>query len=131
MSEYVIDGSAVGENGSFCQVSGLRYTVDTSVPSSVVLDENGVFQGVEGERRVTDAEILGENGEYEPIDPETTYTLASHSYILKEDYPMFYDNELIIDEGMIDYEILINYLTDYLQGDLSAYADVEDRITIR
>ena len=42
------------------------------------------------------------------------------------------DNEFIIDEGMSDYQMLINYLTDELKGNLSEkYSDVEGRITIK
>lgn len=51
------------ENGGFLQVSGLTYTVDTSIPSSVKVDEKGNFQGVSGAYRVTDIKV----GE-EPLD---------------------------------------------------------------
>lgn len=44
------------ENGGFLQVSGLTYTVDTSIPSSVKVDEKGNFQGVSGAYRVTRSE---------------------------------------------------------------------------
>ena len=134
-AEASSDGLAVGEDGSFQQVSGLKFTVDTSIPSSVVLDENGMFVSIEGERRVKDIMILNDSGEYEPIVADQTYTMASHNYLIKESgsaTDMFLDNVLLIDEGMIDYEILINYITENLNGELSGlYSETEGRITIQ
>ena len=133
--EYAGNGSTQGEDGGFLSVSGMRYTIDTSVESTVVLDENDMFLEVAGARRVKNAEVLNEEtGEYEPIDPEKTYTLASHNYIIKQSgngQNMFLDNKLLIDEALLDYEVLINYITEILGGELSAlYSDVEGRITI-
>ena len=134
-TEASADGLAVGEDGSFQQVSGLKFTVDTSIPSSVVLDENGMFVSIEGDRRVKDIMIMNDSGEYEPIVADKTYTMASHNYLIKESgsgTDMFTDNVLLIDEGMIDYEILINYITENLNGEMSAlYSETEGRIVIR
>lgn len=134
--EYAGDGLAIGEDGGFLSVSGMRYTIDTAVESTVVMDENDFFVEVDGERRVKNVEVLnGDTGEYEPIDPAATYTLACHNYIIKEGgngQNMFMDNELLIDEAVLDYEVLINYLTNTLNGELSAlYSDVEGRITVK
>lgn len=134
-AEYQGDGLTLGEDGGFLSVSGMRYTVDTSVETSVVMDENDMFSEVAGARRVKDVEVLnGETGEYEPLDPEGVYTLASHNYIIKQGgngQNMFLDNELLIDEAILDYEALITYLTDDLGGELSAlYAGPEGRITV-
>lgn len=134
-AEYVRDGLALGEDGSFLQVSGLRYTVDTSVETTVVMDENDMFAEVTGERRVKDVEVWNDGtGAYEPIDPAATYTLASHNYIIKEcggGLNMFADNTLLIDEALLDYEVLINYIADTLGGELSSrYSATEGRITV-
>ena len=43
------------------QVSGLRYTIDTRIPSSVKLDEKGFFLSVDGERRVKDVQVQGKD----------------------------------------------------------------------
>lgn len=133
-SEYEAGGLAVGESGGFLHASGLKYTVDTSVESTVETDANGMFVAVGGERRVKDVYVLNANGEYEPIDPNKTYTVASHNYMIKnggDGYTMFTDNELLIDEAMLDYQVLITYLTDGINGDLSAYSDIEGRITVK
>lgn len=129
------DGNAAGECGGFLQVSGLKYTIDTSIESSVTLDENDMFVSVDGARRVSDVQVMGESGEYEPIDLEKTYTVASHNYMLKscgDGYTMFTDNNYIIDEGMLDNQILITYIRDVLQGELGEkYSAVEGRITVK
>ena len=45
---------------------------------------------------------------------------------------MFMDNELLINEGALDYEVLITYMTDVLEGKLGdKYAATEGRITIK
>lgn len=120
-----------GEFGGFLQVSGMSFTVDVSVPSTVKLDENSFFVSVEGERRVKDI-MIGD----EPIDLEKTYTLASHNYKLKnmgDGYSMFADNVLLQDCVMIDNQVLINYIVDVLGGVVGEeYADPygQGRITI-
>lgn len=110
------------ENGGFLQVSGLTYTIDTSIPSSVMLNDEKEFVKVEGERRVKDVLVNGA-----PIDPEKTYTLASHNYMLKsggDGFVMFKDDPLLKDCVMIDNQVLINYIVDELGGVVSEdYAD--------
>ena len=119
------------ESGGFLQASGMTYTVDLNVESTVKLDENGMFVEVEGERRVKDVTIGGE-----PLDPEKTYTLASHNYKLKDcgdGYSMFADNVFLQDSVMIDNQVLINYIVDVLGGTVGEeYADPygQGRITI-
>ena len=134
-AETSVDGLAAGENGGFQQVSGLKFTVDTSIPTPVVLDENGMLTSIEGERRVKDVMILNDVGEYEPIDAEKTYTMTSTNYLIKQggcDTDMFTDNVLLIDEAMADYEALINYITETLDGQLGdLYSSTEGRITIQ
>lgn len=135
-AEYKADGLAVGEDGGFQHISGLRLVIDTSVESTVEKDENDMFVAVNGARRVKDAEVLNrETGEYEPLDPEKTYTLASHNYLLKEGgngVTMFQDNVYLMDEAILDYEVLINYLTGTLNGELGGlYSNGEGRITVK
>ena len=127
--------NAIGENGGFLQVSGLRYTIDTSIDSTVEVDESGMFVSCGENRRVQNVEILQDDGSYTVIDPEQTYTVASHNYLIKQGgdgLNMFMDNTLIIDEGMLDYQVLITYMTDYLGGTVGEdYAAAQTRITVR
>ena len=111
-----------GEFGGFQQVSGLTYEIDMNVDSSVELDENGMFVGVTGERRVKNV-YVGD----EPLDPEKTYTLASHNYMLKnggDGFNMFVNDELILEDIMLDNEALTTYIVDTLGGVIGEeYAD--------
>ena len=71
-----------------------------------------------------------------PIDPDATYTLASHNYMLKESgdgINMFADNVLLQDSVLLDNQVLIKYITEYLGGVVGAeYADLygQGRINI-
>ena len=130
-----------GENGSFLQVSGLKYTINTAIQTSVELDEAGSFAGVTAgcAYRVSDVQVLdSETGEYAPMDPQATYTVASHNYMLKDagsGMTMFGKDKvtLLQDEVMVDSENLIRYLQEELNGVVgSEYADPhgQGRITI-
>ena len=127
--------NAVGENGGFLQVSGLKYTIDTSVESTVETDEQGNFLSCGDGRRVKDVMVLEKDGSYTALVPDRVYTVASHNYLIKQGgdgLNMFMDNELTIDEGMTDYEILMTYLTDELNGTVGdAYALPQGRIEIK
>ncbi|MBQ7567716.1 bifunctional metallophosphatase/5'-nucleotidase [bacterium] len=125
--------NSIGECGGFLSVSGLKCTIDTSIPSHVVLDENGMFVKVDGERRVKDVQVLNSKGEYVPIDPKATYTVASQNYTLKQcgdGFTMFAKKNYPIGEGECDYQMLINYI-EHLNGDLSDYVKPQGRITIK
>lgn len=128
------DGNAVGENGGFMQVSGLKFTIDTAVPSSVVLDEEDNFVSVEGKRRVKDVAVQNDAGEYVPIELDAVYTVASHNYLLKaggDSYTGFVDNEFVISEGISDYQVLTQFIAEILNGKLdSAYSETQGRITV-
>lgn len=119
------------ENGGFLHVSGLTYTIDASVPSSVVTTDEGDFVKVDGAYRVTDVKVGGE-----PLDPAKTYTVASHNYMIKnggDGYIMFRDNTLLQDCTMLDNQLLIEYITQSLGGTVGEqYANPygEGRITI-
>lgn len=119
------------ENGGFMQVSGISYTVNTYIPSSVTTDENGNFTGVDGEYRVKDVLVNGE-----PLDPEKIYTVASHNYMLLnggDGMSMFKDCNMIAKEITLDNQALIDYITDDLGGTVGKeYSDPRGsgRITI-
>ena len=102
------------ENGGFMQVSGLSYTVNTYIPSSVTTDENGNFTGVDREYRVKNVLVNGE-----PLDLEKVYTVASHNYLLLnggDGMSMFKDCNMIAKEIALDNQALIDYITEDLGG---------------
>ena len=105
---------APDENGGFLQVSGLTYEIDTNIKSGCIVDENTMFAGIKGERRVSNV-MVGDK----PIDPKKTYTLAGHSYMLKQNgdgYTMFDDAKFVEDSIKLDNQVIIDYITETLGG---------------
>jgi 5'-nucleotidase / UDP-sugar diphosphatase len=119
------------ENGGFLQVSGLSYTIDTAKASTVETDDKKNFVKVAGERRVKDVLVGGE-----PIDPNKTYTLASHNYMLLDGgdgINMFRDNKVVVQPVILDNQVLITYIQNNLNGTVGEdYADPygQDRIQV-
>lgn len=117
------------ENGGFLHVSGMTYTIDTSVPSTVKVDDNKMFVSVTGARRVKDVKVGGV-----AIVANKTYKLASHNYMLEgagDGLNMFQKDKFLSVPAMLDNEILINYITGTLKGTVPAeYAKAQGRITI-
>ena len=122
------------EDGSFPHVSGLIFSVNTSIPSSVILNEQEEFSGVSGEYRVYNIKILNsETGKYEPVNLEDTYILASQNYFLLEfgsGMTMFKDAKIIQNDGMLDLELLERYIVENLSGVIDEqYQEVVPNIT--
>lgn len=134
-AEYSDGGNAVGENGGFLQVSGITFTVDTSITSTVETDDNGMFVSCGNGRRVKDVMVLQEDGSYALLDPRRTYTVASQDYLIKkggDGLNMFMDKPLTVDEGMADYEILETYIRENLGGVIGReYEKPQGRIVIQ
>ena len=101
------------ENGGFLQVSGLTYEIHSYIESSCTFDENRMFTGVSGERRVKNVLVGGE-----PLDPAKTYTLAAHDYMLGggDGFSMFKDARLLLDRVKLDNQLLIDYIVENLGG---------------
>ncbi|NLG05080.1 MAG: bifunctional metallophosphatase/5'-nucleotidase [Clostridia bacterium] len=102
------------ESGSFEQVAGITYEIHPDLPSSVVLDENGMFVSVDGEYRVQNVKVNGEE-----LDLKKTYTLAGNNYSLMNGgggLSMFKGNRVVQDSIMVDAEVLIRYIQDDLGG---------------
>ena len=110
-----------GENGGFLQVSGLTYEIHSYIDDPCKQDENSMFTGIEGERRVKNVLVNGE-----PIDPKATYTLASHDYMLLnhgDGYTMFDGCKLLQDRVKLDNQVLIDYIVDSLGGSIGEQYD--------
>ena len=115
------------ESGSFPSMSGVTFSVDTEVPSSVRTDENGFFTGVEGEYRVYDVKVLNKD-----LVLDETYTLAGFNYHLLaqgDGMAMFEDAKLVDGKETLDIELLETYIAEYLGGVIGeAYAQPQGRI---
>jgi len=119
--EFSYRSMGVGENGGFLQLSGLKCSVDTTIPSGVRTDEKGMFLGVDGPRRVSDVQVLKQDGSCAPLDPAGRYSLACHDYMLYsqgDGYSMFGKENVTVlkDRYMVDSDVLIRYITDVLGG---------------
>ena len=119
------------ESGAFAQVSGLTYEIHTYIESTVTQDEHNMFTGVEGERRVKNVKIGGED-----LDPEKVYTVASHDYMLLNNgdgVTAFNGCKVLQKSVKLDNQVLIDYITGTLGGVIGEqYSDPygEGRIVI-
>ena len=126
-----------GEFGGFLQVSGLKFTIDMNVDSSVEQDADEMFIKVAGDRRVKDVQVLQADGTYAPLDPEKTYSVAGVSYFLTDKgngYTMFEGCKVLRTGDLLDHEVVINYIVDVLGGTVGAqYVDPygEERINFK
>jgi 2',3'-cyclic-nucleotide 2'-phosphodiesterase (5'-nucleotidase family) len=127
-------GTAIGESSAFLQVSGIRIVLDPSIPTAVVIDANDMFVSCEGSRRVQSVEVLQEDGSYQSLEPEAVYRVATNTYLADggDGFSMLTDCSRLIDEGMTDYEVLIHYISNELDGTIGTeYEYSQERIVIR
>ncbi len=122
------------ENGAFPHISGITFSVNTAIPSSVVLNEQEEFIGVSGHYRVYDMKIFNrETEKYEPINLTKTYTIAATNYYLLEygsGMKMLEDAVILQNDGLLDVEVLERYIVEELGGVVGQqYADVAANIT--
>lgn len=123
-----------GEGGAFPHLSGMTFSFNTSIPSSVVLDEYEDFAGVSGQYRVYNIKVLNrENGAYEPLDLGKTYTIAATNYYLLEygsGLKMLENSKILQNDGLLDVEALESYITNELGGTVGQdYAETKVNIT--
>ena len=103
-----------GESGGFMQVSGLSYEIHTYIDSTCTKDVNGMFTGVAGERRVKNVKVNGT-----PIDPDALYKVAGNDYWFLnggDGQTAFNGAERVDAGGMLDVQVLVDYLTRELDG---------------
>lgn len=123
------------EFGGFLQVSGLRLTIDKSVPSPVVVDDKKMFLRFDGtQRRVSDVSLENPDGTLEPLDPAGTYSVAGSAYLLKEhgDGYSLLSGAPVVDTGVLDVQLLEDFIGEDLGGVIPArYSAPASRITLR
>ncbi len=119
------------ENGDFHIFSHLRYTIDARIPSSVELDERGMFVRVGATRRVVRAEVLL-NNQWQPMDPQRTYTLGGLNYTLtnKGAAGMFACGQELQCEPVKDITAIIAYIQSLGDTLPQEYAQPQGRFSI-
>ena len=117
-----------GVTSRFPQVSGITFKVDTSIDSTVEVDENEVFVKLGDKQRVYDIKVNGEK-----LDLNKNYTISSNSFILGggDGYSMFTDCEIVKTAVGVDNEVLLKYIQDNLNGSIPyKYKASEGRMII-
>lgn len=108
------------EDGSFPHLAGITFSMNTEIPSSVILDENEEFVEVSGQYRVYDIKIFNKETEkYEPLRLDGKYTIASHNYALIEQgsgMSMLKDVKILKNEGLLDIDAVTQYIEENLGG---------------
>ncbi|GLB60273.1 5'-nucleotidase C-terminal domain-containing protein [Cytobacillus sp. NCCP-133] len=94
--------NAPGENGGFLQVSGMKYTYDSSKPVG---------------ERVVSVEVEETPGEFAALDDSKTYTVATNAFTAKggDSYAVFaqaYEAGRVTDLGVADWEIFSTYVAE-------------------
>ena len=122
------------EDGSFPHTAGMTFSVNASIPSSVKLDENGLFVSVEGDYRVYDVKIFDSKEKtYKPLDLNAKYTISATNHILLDfggGMSMLKEAKILQNEGTLDVEVLETYIVENLGGVIGEkYAKVDNRIT--
>lgn len=122
------------EECSFPHVSGVTFSVNTELESSVVVDENEAFCGLDGPYRVYDIRVYNpDTDRYEPMELDKTYTIASNNYYLVDHgsgMTMLENTKVIKNDGMLDVEALVQYVREDLGGVIGEeYRETEESIT--
>ena len=119
------------ERGNFMQVSGITYTIDSRIPSSIQLDAKGNFVKVDGEYRVKNVMVNGK-----PLDLKANYTVGGSNYVLKnggDGNVMFKGCKLLQDGQISDVDAIMEYIQNHLNANIPAEYEAWDgqkRITI-
>ena len=99
----------------------------------MVDETTGNFIEVAGARRVKDIKVY-KNGEYVDLVDSEDYTIASHDFLLESGgggANMFINDETIPTPALLDYEVLIYYISEVLGGSLAdKYSTTDNRINI-
>ncbi len=103
------------EGSGFMQVAGLKYDIDTSIESTITVDDNDIWvSGPTGEYRVKNVQVYNrETGSYEPLLLDKKYRVASINYLLRNHgcgLSMLDAAEPIVDYVSEDYLVLVSYL---------------------
>ena len=124
--EWGARGVGTGEEiNGFLQVSGITYKIDDQWPSSVQMDDKGVWTGAPtGGYRVHDVQVYNkETQAYEPLDLTASYNLAGFNVILRnmgDGFNMFDGAVNILDYVMEDYMVVANYIAAFEGGIVEA-----------
>ena len=104
------------QNGGFLQVSGIKFKFDPEQPVG---------------KRVWHVEVLNTEGEYEPLQLDKMYTVATNSFIAKggdfyDSLKRAYEDGRMVNIDIPDYEVFSEYIKEFSP----VSPEVEGRITV-
>lgn len=116
--------------GGFPQVSGIQFTIDTSVPyaQGELYTDSTYYAPAAAGSRVTITSVGGKE-----FDLNATYNIAVNNFMADggDTYYVFTKASQVLDTGVVDAEGLISYVNS-LNGVIGEeYADVKGNITIK
>ena len=124
--EWGARGVGTGEEiGGFLHVAGITYKIDGNWPTSVQMDDKGVWTGAPtGGYKVHDVKVYNkETGAYEDLDLAASYNLAGYNYTLRDlgdGFNMFSGAVNVLDYVMEDYMVLATYIQGFEGGKVEA-----------
>lgn len=113
-------------NEGFLQISGVTFDIQETVKSTVTLDTQGKFTGVQKDYRVTNVKVGGKD-----LDLMGSYTVAGTNELLSGDtgYTMFSEGTVVKANAAIDNQALSDYISRNLGGVIGdKYAKAQGRI---
>ena len=125
------------ENGSFMQVSGIKFEVDTSIQSPVIMGSDNLYSHVSDNapHRVSNIQVWDKiSNTYKPIVFDKLYTLSGYDYQIKElgSDGIFRYTTLEQDNLGIDIDIIATYIKITLNGTIEKrYNQTEKRIFLK
>lgn len=106
---------APAESGAFPQISGMSFDLDTSIENPCKKDDSsGLCIGIEGERRVKNLKINGED-----VDLSKKYKMSTLSYMALDhgDGYTAFDGCEVLEMGVAeDYTLILDYIKENLGG---------------
>ena len=118
--------------GAFPQVSGITYTLDTTVPyeKGKLYPGTTYYAPAAPGSRITISEVGGKE-----FDPEAIYTIATIEFVATggDTYYCFAEAgaKTLMYVGYLDYEGMINYMKTELEGSIpEIYEETQGRITV-
>ena len=118
--------------GAFPQVSGITYTLDTTVPyeKGELYPGTTYYAPAAPGSRVTILEVGGKE-----FDPEAKYIIATIEFVATggDKYYCFAEagSQTMMYVGYLDYEGMINYMKTELEGTIpEIYEETQGRITV-
>lgn len=124
MLEWGSRQAGAAEDGSFLQVAGVSYKINSSVPNTTVSDDLDIWVKGPVEYRVFDVEVYNKDtNSWESLDLSAEYNLAGYNYTLRDlggGFAMLNGAVNVLDYVMEDYMVLANYIEAFENGVIEA-----------